>query len=180
MCNALLTIPDYFYEIPASTTGKYHPEYSLGQGGLVRHTKAAVLIAKMLFGIEMYSKVFTELQQDLMLAALILHDSYKCGITHEQYTRYDHPIIAANEIRKMSGLEEEMDYIDPVTKQQTKISQKEYIARCIEHHMGQWTEDYKGNKVLEKPRNGCEKFVHQADYLASRKNLEILIDLPLQ
>lgn len=37
--------PDYFFEMPASSTGKYHPEYTLGEGGLVRHTKAAVAIA---------------------------------------------------------------------------------------------------------------------------------------
>ena len=41
-------LPDYFYEVPASSTGKYHPEYALGKGGLVRHTKAAIRIAKEL------------------------------------------------------------------------------------------------------------------------------------
>ena len=38
-------LPDYFFEIPASSTGKYHPYYATGKGGLVRHTKAAVRIA---------------------------------------------------------------------------------------------------------------------------------------
>ena len=37
-------LPDYFFEIPASSTGKYHPSFALGEGGLVRHTKAAVRI----------------------------------------------------------------------------------------------------------------------------------------
>ena len=40
---AIISLPDYFFEIPASSTGKYHPSYALGTGGLVRHTKAAVL-----------------------------------------------------------------------------------------------------------------------------------------
>ena len=35
-------LPDYFFEVPASSTGKYHPDFALGDGGLVRHTKAAV------------------------------------------------------------------------------------------------------------------------------------------
>ena len=35
-------LPDYFFNVPASSTGKYHPEFSLGDGGLVRHTKFAV------------------------------------------------------------------------------------------------------------------------------------------
>ena len=38
-------LPDYFYEIPAASTGKYHPQYAQGDGGLVRHTKAAVRMA---------------------------------------------------------------------------------------------------------------------------------------
>ena len=38
-------LPDYFFEIPASSTGKYHPSYALGDGGLVRHVKVAVRIA---------------------------------------------------------------------------------------------------------------------------------------
>ena len=42
-------LPDYFFEIPASSTGKYHPNYALGEGGLVRHTKVAVRIAYELF-----------------------------------------------------------------------------------------------------------------------------------
>ena len=48
-CEIILDmLPDYFYEIPASSTGKYHPDFSLGDGGLVRHVKVAVRIAKEL------------------------------------------------------------------------------------------------------------------------------------
>ena len=36
------TIPEYWYHVGASSTGKYHPEYSLGEGGLMRHTVALV------------------------------------------------------------------------------------------------------------------------------------------
>lgn len=37
--------PEYFWRIPASSTGNHHPHFALGEGGLVRHTKAAVWIA---------------------------------------------------------------------------------------------------------------------------------------
>ena len=37
-------LPDYFFEVPASSTGKYHPEYALGDGGLLIHSKAAMRI----------------------------------------------------------------------------------------------------------------------------------------
>ena len=45
-------LPDYFFEVPASSTGKYHPKFASGDGGLVRHTKAAVRIAyELLYSI---------------------------------------------------------------------------------------------------------------------------------
>ena len=73
-CETILDIlPDYFYEIPASSTGKYHPSFSLGKGGLVRHVKVAVRIAKEL-----------------------LHDSLKSGLNHDKYTAFNHPILISN------------------------------------------------------------------------------------
>ena len=38
-------LPDYFFEIPASSTGKYHPEFAATEHGLVKHTKVATRIA---------------------------------------------------------------------------------------------------------------------------------------
>ena len=35
-------IPEYFFIEAASSTGKYHPSFSQGVGGLLRHTKVAV------------------------------------------------------------------------------------------------------------------------------------------
>ena len=37
-------LPSYFFKEAASSTGKYHPKYALGEGGLLRHTKAGVRI----------------------------------------------------------------------------------------------------------------------------------------
>ena len=30
-------LPEYIWHVGASSTGKYHPAYSLGEGGLMRH-----------------------------------------------------------------------------------------------------------------------------------------------
>ena len=38
-------LPDYFFTIPASSTGKYHPKFASSKSGLLKHTKAAVRIA---------------------------------------------------------------------------------------------------------------------------------------
>ena len=55
-------LPDYFYEVPASSTGKYHPSFSLGEGGLVRHSKVATRIG------------YTLLNNDSMFSSLVLHN----------------------------------------------------------------------------------------------------------
>ena len=35
-------LPEYIWHVGASSTGKYHPAYSLGEGGLMRHQVAVV------------------------------------------------------------------------------------------------------------------------------------------
>ena len=75
-------LPDYFFEIPASSSGKFHPPYALGHGGLMRHTKAAVKIAYDLVRLEQNQ----HLDSDLIIAALILHDGIKRGTEEQDYT----------------------------------------------------------------------------------------------
>ena len=93
-------IPDYFFEIPASSTGKYHPKFSLGDGGLVRHTKAAVRIAYELLQLEQYNK-FESWQRDIIYGALIVHDGLKHGYTMPQYTQAEHPMYMHNFIEDL-------------------------------------------------------------------------------
>lgn len=68
---------DFFLQ-PASMSGKYHQPYELGVGGLVRHTVAAMEVAKTLFPL--YD--FTESWQDIITSALALHDLAKPSKTH--------------------------------------------------------------------------------------------------
>ena len=67
-------LPDYFFTIPASSTGKYHPKFASTNNGLVKHTKVAVRIAYDLF--ETVNN-FSENDKDLIIMALILHDGLK-------------------------------------------------------------------------------------------------------
>lgn len=152
-------LPDYFFEVPASSTGKYHPEFSLGDGGLVRHTKFAVRIAHELYSDESVTGTFNQNEKDLMIFALVLHDGLKSGLIKEEYTKVDHPVLVANYIR---------DNKDKLTLTENEI---EFICNVIESHMGPWNTDYKGNEVLPKPINKYQRFVHMCDFLASRKFL---------
>ena len=153
-------LPDYFFEVPASSTGKYHPEFSLGKGGLLRHSKFAAKLAYEMYNDESITGTFNQDEKDLMIFALLLHDGLKSGLVKEEYTRFDHPILMANYIR---------DNSDKLTLTKGEV---EFIATCIETHMGPWTTDYQGNDVLKKPVNKYQKFVHMCDFLASRKFID--------
>ncbi len=164
-CQKMIELlPDYFFEVPASSTGKYHPEYALGEGGLLRHTKAAVRIAYELLNDPCIGDKYTQDEKDLMIMSLILHDGLKSGLNHEKYTRFDHPILIADYIMDN---EEELGL---------EIEEIEFLCDAVKTHMGSWTTDYNGVEVLEKPKTKYQNFVHMCDYLASRKCLLVPFD----
>ena len=154
-------LPDYFFEVAASSTGKYHPSFALGEGGLLRHTKVAVKIAKELLDDESIGYMYSEKEKDLIIISIIMHDGLKHGLTKEKYTRFDHPIIMANFIKdnkdKLTLTDEEVDF----------------ISTLISSHMGPWTTNPYSEVVLPKPNNKYQRFVHMCDFLASRKFLDI-------
>ena len=60
-CTTMIELlPDYFFEVPASSTGKYHPDYALGEGGLLRHSKAAARIGYELLQNPIIGGKYTE------------------------------------------------------------------------------------------------------------------------
>ena len=154
--DAIEDIDDYFFSIPASSTGKYHPAFALGDGGLVRHTKACVKIAVELLTLEMFQSLLQ--YHVIIIAALIFHDCKKNG-DGEKYTKSNHPLLAC-------------DFLIKNIKIRIGLCSK--IVPLIQSHMGQWNTDFKTGKViLPKPITPLEKFVHLCDYLASRKFIEI-------
>ena len=155
-------LPDYFFEIPASSTGKYHPSFALGEGGLVRHTKVAVRIAYELLQNNTVGMKFTDKDKDLIIMALTLHDGLKSGTEHSKYTKFDHPLLVSKMI--MENTDKLSLDIDDIRK----------MCSMIESHMGEWTYDsYQKKEVLPKPKTAEQRFVHMCDFLASRKFLDV-------
>lgn len=143
-------VPDYFARIAASASGKYHPQYSLGYGGLLRHTIAAAVLAKELAALEYWQ--FSPGEQELIFAATILHDTFKQGKEESGKTERSHPNIAAIEIRKFAEKRGDQKFGN-------------LLAGLVVAHMGQW-----GN---QKPGNKGQFCVHLADFIASRRNVEV-------
>lgn len=154
-------LPDYFFLIPASSTGKYHPKFASTKNGLVKHTKVAVRIAYDLF--ETVNN-FTDNDKDLIIMALVLHDGLKKGICEEEYTRFDHPLLISELI--MKNAKSLNMSIDEVRK----------LCMMIESHMGKWNTSKYSKVELPIPRDEYQRFVHRCDYLASRSYLNVKFD----
>lgn len=157
-------LPDYFFYEAASSTGKYHLKYALGDGGLLRHSKAATKIGLELLNNPLIGSKYSPREKDMLLLSLLVHDGLKRGLTEEKYTRVDHPILMANFI------------LDNYQTFKLNLEDAKFISDVIKTHMGPYNTDFNGNVVLETPKNKYQSFVHMCDYLASRKCLEVPFD----
>ena len=159
--------PEYIWHVGASSTGKYHPAYSLGEGGLMRHQIAVVRFLNFFFTLEQYNSKFTSREMDLMRLAGLVHDARKSGSQQDyeksKYTKFNHPILMADDVRRFDG-------------QYLNHDEIEIIANTISKHMGQWSTDKKSSLELPRPDDKYSKLVHLADYLASRKDLTMDFD----
>lgn len=148
--------PTYFWEIGASSSGKYHPKFAQGEGGLVRHTKAVVMFAEEL--LQMSSYVYMkDIYKDYVIAACLVHDTVKYGLTEEidKTTYSQHASNAAN-------------YFSAFVFSEYDEFPSEILLGAIKAHMGQWST----NKE-DRPFTSVDRCVHMADYMASRAFIDI-------
>ena len=156
---AICYIHPLFFKEAASSTGKHHPAYGLGDRGLLRHTRAAVNIAESLKTINSYG--LSPYDFDIAIAALILHDSCKRGVHFEhEYTQHEHPLLVSQLVPSGTFYNDDL-----------MIYQE--VCEVISTHMGQWTTTERSTITLPKPKTPLQIFVHECDYLASRKFLEV-------
>lgn len=147
--------PDYFWTVGASASGKHHPQFSQGEGGLVRHTKAVVLFAEELLRMNTYAYM-REIYKDFVIAACIVHDTIKYGfdteINKDEYR--NHAKNAAIHFEQVCRM---YDY---------QVS--DILLSAIYAHMGQWSTDKN-----DRPFSPVDRCVHMADYMASRSFIDV-------
>lgn len=147
--------PKYFWDVGASSSGKYHPQFSQGTGGLVRHTKAVVMFAEELLRLSTYSYMREE-YKDYAIAACILHDTCKYGMG-EEMDKEEYSNHARNAAKLFKEYCEENDF-----------ECSEYLLNAMRAHMGQWS-----TPKEDKPFTTLDRLVHLADYMASRAFIDI-------
>lgn len=142
--EALQHTPDYFWVVPASTSGKYHNPMCRAEHGLWIHVKMAVTAAMRLSDSWIKQGLLAPYERDYVLAGLLLHDMFKQN-AGEGHTTNDHDDYAAD------WLEQNTELVTP-------------IIEAVRAHNGSYTES------LEP--EGCmfpyvSQMVHMADMAAS-------------
>ena len=150
-------VGDWFWKSGASSTGKYHPRFSQGEGGLVKHTRAVVWFCDELLRLSSYAYMREE-YKDYAILACLLHDTCKYGNSNEENKDCykNHGALAAKAVAE--AWEEFWG----------GVRCPELLMMAIRSHMGQWTDTRE-----DRPFTNIDRLVHLADYIASRNFLEI-------
>ena len=167
-------VPDYFYIVPASSSGKYHPKYSNMPSGLVYHTIQTIKIAKNLLNSSLVKSVFNISEaypniskddlNDTVVVALLVHDTFKLGHIKGEHTVYSHPNIAAAEFYNHSKTyinENKSKFPDNGGYMTTVVKR---ICAAVEQHMGEYG--------MTDCNDCISKFVSLCDYLSAQKLFE--------
>lgn len=149
-------VPDYFWTDGASASGKFHPKFSHGIGGLVRHTKAVVMFAEELLRMSSYAYMREE-YKDFVIAACIIHDTVKYGFDEEidKSAYAEHASNAAQSFKEFCF-------------HNTQYEPHYLLLQAVRSHMGQWSTDKE-----DRPFTSVDRCVHMADYMASRSFIDI-------
>jgi len=165
--------PKYFWEVPASTSGKYHLPEECAPGGLVKHVKKVVVIAdQMMRGLGWFGHLARDLREDrkrdynVVISACILHDILKAG--YEGRERKSGGKISSDRmhpyyVRELLFLKK----LDDVYMY--KLPFFDDIMKAIEGHYGFWS-------VIPATENLHDAqspifICYMADYISSRKSI---------
>ncbi len=151
-------IPEYVFDIPASTSLKYHNAEQCGPHGLVVHILMFQSIMEYIINLEYVHEKLDPSSRDSLRTVPFLHDCQKTN--GGKYTVSNHPVLAYDFV-----MNTEVAHDIP-------IDSKEMIARLCLTHSGEWNSDFKTKKeIMPKPNSIWEFLGHLCDYLSSRSDL---------
>lgn len=142
----LRACPDYFWERPASSTGKYHPPDESGEYGTWLHSKRVFYEYANMSESLLELQEITEHERECGKAAALIHDTFNYGWPSENrdMTTSEHDVIAAAVANYVIEMPEEVIYL-------------------VHSHMGPW-----GRGKLPETIN--ERCFHLADKSAAASN----------
>lgn len=163
-------IPEYIFEMPASTSGKYHNKTQCQKYGLLFHMFMFASIVEHRLRLD-WNREFigpTAIERDMIRCIPFFHDALRCGWNGGEHTMIEHPLLAAGWVRN-SKVEHDIpqDY-------------KDDMAEMCERHSGQWNTNKQGVAIMAKPELDREIFIHECDILSSRADIDWIIPKELQ
>jgi HD domain. len=143
-------VPDYFWTVAGSSSGKYHSPDERGEYGNLLHTKRMFVRYESMSESYLEAGVITEYERECGKASALLHDSLKQGWPSEgkEHTADNHDEIAADVAKHIGNLPRE-------------------VYSLIRVHMGPWGEG-------PTPSNKHEWLFHSADKVATSVNEDSL------
>ena len=164
--TAITIVPDYFFEVPASSSGKFHSALECGFGGLVYHTRSVAKVANYLVNLQQYKNRLNEVERDCVICAALLHDCLKHDWENKTgFSVHQHPVLAADFVKTDGRL-------DGIVNDEIRAM----IGDAVASHSGEWTTSKRSKVVLPLPQTLVQELVHLSDYLASRSDIHILFE----
>lgn len=164
--KAITLVPNYFFEVPASSSGKFHSSLECGFGGLVYHTRSVAKVANYLVSLQQYKSKLNEVEKDCVICAALLHDCLKHDWENKTgFSVHQHPVLAAEFVKTDSRLSNILS--DEI---------RTMIGDAIASHSGEWTTSKRSKIVLPSPQTLVQELVHLSDYIASRGDIHILFE----
>lgn len=164
--KAITLVPDYFFEVPAASSGKFHSVLECGFGGLVYHTRSVAKVANYLVNLQQYKSKLNEVEKDCVICATLLHDCLKHDWENKTgFSVHQHPVLAAEFVKTDSRL-------DGIVNDEIRAM----IGDAVASHSGEWTTSKRSKVILPSPQNLVQELVHLSDYIASRGDIHILFE----
>jgi hypothetical protein len=164
--KAITLVPDYFFEVPASSSGKFHSSLECGFGGLVYHTRSVAKVANYLVNLQQYKSKLNEVEKDCVICATLLHDCLKHDWENKTgFSVHQHPVLSAEFVKndnRLAGI-----VSDEI---------RTMIGDAVASHSGEWTTSKRSKIVLPSPQTLVQELVHLSDYIASRGDIHILFE----
>lgn len=163
--KAITLVPDYFFEVPAASSGKFHSVLECGFGGLVYHTRSVAKVANYLVNLQQYKSKLNEVERDCVICAALFHDCIKHDWENKTgFSVHQHPVLAAEFIKTDGRL-------DGIISDEIRA----LIGDAVASHSGEWTTSKRSKVVLPSPQTLVQELVHLSDYIASRGDIHILL-----
>lgn len=168
--------PDYFWTLPASTSGQYH-----GGELLINHVICCLKIAEGVCESQ-FKKHWTQRQKDQLYSAIILHDLFRCGEPGKEEYYSEQRVKEKNYDPKIIGtLKSSRDHAEVGFKQilllaakwnsevdfKLRISEKNLkaISEAVRFHLGPFYNNPGKKKFsLSWPADTVTMQMHLIDY----------------